>query len=254
MGLSLALIPVVLFPVVRRVDEVLAIGYLIVRGAALESVLLVLAVGWLMLRATGRGDVGRTRHGTPAGMRLGNLAIILTPPAPCSRSCSALVPSSSTSCSTRSRIVPHWIALWGLVGIPFYVAADVLAVYGVIAVNSTAQNLLFRPAGHPGDGAGGLDDRTGLPGQRLPRLDENSLAAHAADVVPTRCGTWSAGSTCATGATNRAAAGTALGHRLNLLAGPSRPSVCIAPCTLALLRISRHPVLPAAVGSAWADG
>jgi hypothetical protein len=45
----------------------------------------------------------------------------------------------------RSRIVPRWIALWGLVGIPFYVAADVLAVYAVIAVNSTAQNLLFAP-------------------------------------------------------------------------------------------------------------
>ena len=43
----------------------------------------------------------------------------------------------------RSRIVPRWIALWGLLGIPLYVAADVLAVYAVIAVDSTAQNLLF---------------------------------------------------------------------------------------------------------------
>ena len=33
MGLSLAFIPVVLFPVLRRIDEVLATGYLIVRGA-----------------------------------------------------------------------------------------------------------------------------------------------------------------------------------------------------------------------------
>ena len=45
----------------------------------------------------------------------------------------------------RSRIVPRWIALWGLVAIPFYAAADVLAVYAVIDVNSTAQNLLFAP-------------------------------------------------------------------------------------------------------------
>src|SRR4029079_15575457 len=45
----------------------------------------------------------------------------------------------------RSRIVPRWIALWGLVGIPFYAAADVLAVYGVIGVDSTAQSLLFAP-------------------------------------------------------------------------------------------------------------
>ena len=32
MGLSLAMVPVVLFPVLRRVDEVLATGYLIIRG------------------------------------------------------------------------------------------------------------------------------------------------------------------------------------------------------------------------------
>ena len=32
MGLSLAFVPVVLFPVLRRVDGVLAIGYLVVRG------------------------------------------------------------------------------------------------------------------------------------------------------------------------------------------------------------------------------
>ena len=45
----------------------------------------------------------------------------------------------------RSRIVPRWIALWGLVAIPFYVAADVLAVYAVIDTDSAAQNLLFAP-------------------------------------------------------------------------------------------------------------
>ena len=33
MGLALAFVPVVLFPVLRRVDDVLATGYLIIRGA-----------------------------------------------------------------------------------------------------------------------------------------------------------------------------------------------------------------------------
>jgi hypothetical protein len=45
----------------------------------------------------------------------------------------------------RSRIVPRWIALWGLVAIPLFAAADVLAAYGVIGVDSTAQSLLFAP-------------------------------------------------------------------------------------------------------------
>ena len=42
----------------------------------------------------------------------------------------------------RSGIVPRWIAVWGLAAIPFYVAAYLLAMYGVIGPNSTELNLL----------------------------------------------------------------------------------------------------------------
>ena len=63
MGLSLAFIPVVLFPVLRRVDEVLAVGYLIVRGAVETVCYVVVAIGWLPARATRRCHVGRTGHG-----------------------------------------------------------------------------------------------------------------------------------------------------------------------------------------------
>jgi hypothetical protein len=45
----------------------------------------------------------------------------------------------------RSRIVPRWIALWGLAAIPFYVAAFLLAMYAVIGANSTELNLLVIP-------------------------------------------------------------------------------------------------------------
>ena len=45
----------------------------------------------------------------------------------------------------RSRIVPRWITLWGFVGIPLYAAAYLLAMYGAIGGNSSAQNLLQLP-------------------------------------------------------------------------------------------------------------
>ena len=45
----------------------------------------------------------------------------------------------------RSRIVPRWIALWGLLAIPFYVAAHLLAMYGVVGANSSGQVLMFMP-------------------------------------------------------------------------------------------------------------
>ena len=39
----------------------------------------------------------------------------------------------------RSRIVPRWISAWGLVAIPIYAAADLLAMYGVFAANGSGQ-------------------------------------------------------------------------------------------------------------------
>jgi len=45
----------------------------------------------------------------------------------------------------QSRMVPLWIASWGLVAIPLYVVADLLAMYGIIGASSTEQVLLFIP-------------------------------------------------------------------------------------------------------------
>jgi Domain of unknown function (DUF4386) len=45
----------------------------------------------------------------------------------------------------RSRIVPRWIALGGLIAIPFYVAAHLLAMYAIIGANSSEQVLMFMP-------------------------------------------------------------------------------------------------------------
>ena len=145
MGLSLAFIPVVLFAVLRRVDEVLAIGYLIMRGAVETACYVVLAIGWLLLAPLGEVMSAGPGTASPAGARLGSLMID-------SEATSAVLTLVFCLGAVifyvllyRSQIVPRWIALWGLMAIPFYVAADVLALYAVIGVNSTAQNLLFAP-------------------------------------------------------------------------------------------------------------
>ena len=38
-----------------------------------------------------------------------------------------------------SRIVPRWISVWGLAAIPLYVAAALLAMYGVVEPASSSQ-------------------------------------------------------------------------------------------------------------------
>lgn len=145
MGLSLALVPVVLFPILRRVDEVLATGYLIIRGALEAATYVIVAIAWLLLVPLADTMAAGPGTASPAGVRLGTLVI---------DSDGASITMSLVFCLGaalfyillyRSRIAPRWIASWGLLGIPLYVAAYLLAMYGVVGINSAAVNLLCLP-------------------------------------------------------------------------------------------------------------
>ena len=145
MGLALAFIPVVLFPVLRKVNEVLALGYLVVRGAV-ETVWYVgSAIVLLLLVPTAETVAAGPGTASPAGVRLGELmdnaesiSVALT-----------LVFCLGTGLFYvllyRSRIVPRWIVVWGLASIPFYAAGGLLALYAVTASDSTTATLLDLP-------------------------------------------------------------------------------------------------------------
>ena len=145
MGLSLALVAVVLFPVLRRVDEVLATGYLIIRGAVETTTYVVAAIALLLLVPLAETMSAGPGTASPAGVRLGTLVI---------DSDGASIIMSLVFCLGaalfyillfRSRIVPRWITVWGFAGIPLYVAAYLLAMYGVVGINSSEVNLLCLP-------------------------------------------------------------------------------------------------------------
>jgi len=145
MGLSLALVPVVLFPVLRRADEVLAVGYLVVRGAVETLCYCVLAIGLLLALPVGEILGAGTGTASSGGALLGSVLM----DAEAANAVLALVFLLGAALFYvllyRSRIVPRWIAGWGLAAIPFYVAATVLAMYSVIDANSSAQTMLFMP-------------------------------------------------------------------------------------------------------------
>lgn len=145
MGMALVFVPVVLFPVLRRVDEVLAIGYLTVRGAVEAACYIISATALLLMVPV--GDVLSAGEGTATagGVRLGMLMVDFDAMNTVTALVFCLGGAMFYALLYRSGIVPRWIAVWGLAGIPSYVAAYVLAAYAVIGPNSATLNLLLLP-------------------------------------------------------------------------------------------------------------
>jgi hypothetical protein len=145
MGLALAFIPVVLFPVLRKVNEALALGYLVLRGA-IETVCYVgFAIVLLLLVPTAETVAAGPGTASPTGVRLGDLMDNAESISAVLTLVFCLGAGLFYVLLYQSRIVPRWIASWGLAAIPFYAAGGLLAVYAVSDSDSTTATLLDLP-------------------------------------------------------------------------------------------------------------
>jgi hypothetical protein len=129
MGLSLAMVPVVLFPVFRKVNEVLALGCVVFRGA-LEAVAYMASAGILLVL------VELSREAASAGdARIQTLSGLLVA---AQGSVTAWLISITFSLGSlmfyylfyRSRLVPRWLSVWGLAGATLYLATPLLDMFG----------------------------------------------------------------------------------------------------------------------------
>ena len=131
-GVAAVLIAALLFPVLRRFDEGMALGYVGIR--ILEAVtLLVDAVGLLLLVSVGRESVravagsAAASHWSAAGALLQAMhewAFALDPV--------VFGPGAVLLYLLlyRSRLVPRWLSVWGLVGAALVFVYALLRMYG----------------------------------------------------------------------------------------------------------------------------
>jgi len=124
MGLALAMVPVVFWPVGRRHDETLAMGYVVFRGALETGVYIVSALGWLLLVAVSTvsgpepfADFVRTIE------RVTWNQLIAIPFV-----AGALL---FYTLLYRSRLVPRWLSGWGLAGAALYIVAPIANQLGL---------------------------------------------------------------------------------------------------------------------------
>lgn len=131
MALALALVPVFAFPVLRRVDEQLARGYLLFRGALEVFGYFVTFLVWLFLLSLSKDYVAAGAVDSTPYTIVGDAALELVDWA------AALMTIVFTlgammyyAALFRGRLVPRWLAGWGFLGAFPYLLGALLVLFG----------------------------------------------------------------------------------------------------------------------------
>jgi hypothetical protein len=134
MGLLLAGIPFVMYPIFRRYNEALAVGYVVFRGALETVAYIVGATSSLLLVALSRDYL---KAGSPDTAQFGTLARHLKDQGSIATDMTTIVFSLGALMFAylfyQSRLIPRWLAIWGLAGAPFYLAVPLLSLFHVSA-------------------------------------------------------------------------------------------------------------------------
>lgn len=132
MGFALAMIPASLFPIFRRYNEALALGALVFRGALEAAGYIGIVLCWLLLITVGQQYKGA---GTTEAAALQSIGALILAGADWITQLLAIVFSLGAlmiySLFYRSRLIPLWLSIWGLVGAVLYLATPLLHLFGL---------------------------------------------------------------------------------------------------------------------------
>jgi len=130
MGLTLAMVPAVMFPILKRHNEVLAVGYVILRGALETALYIAGAISWLLLIIVARQSTGTTASSESQFSGLGSLLIAAGGPITAVRDIVfSLGALAFYYLLYRARLIPRWLSGWGFLGAIGYLAAGLIAVF-----------------------------------------------------------------------------------------------------------------------------
>jgi hypothetical protein len=132
MGISLAMMSVVLFPLLKKYNEALAIGAVVFR-AGLEAVLYIaIVICWLALLTVGQEYV---KEGAPVVSQFQTLGTLLLKAVEQIGAILDIVFSLGALMIYylfyRSKLIPGWLSVWGLTGAVLYLASGLSALFSV---------------------------------------------------------------------------------------------------------------------------
>jgi hypothetical protein len=145
MGLALAMMSVLLFPILKKHNETLALGYVVFRGA-LEAVIgIAIVIGWLLLITVSQEYV---KAGAPNASHFQTLGTLLLRASTVQLGSimDIVFPLGALMLYFvfyQSKLIPRWISVWGLVGAIIYLASGLLVMFG--SITSTISDVLQLP-------------------------------------------------------------------------------------------------------------
>jgi len=122
-GVSLAMVPVVFWPIGKRYNETLAMGYVVFRGGQEMVMYIATALAWLLLIALSANPDAAPVAGfvrTVEAVAWDQLVAIPF----------VLGALMFYVVLYRSRLVPRWLSVWGLVGAALYIVAPLGGMFG----------------------------------------------------------------------------------------------------------------------------
>jgi hypothetical protein len=146
MGLALAMVPVMMFPILKKHNEVLALGYVVFRGGLETVTYMAMVVSWLLLLPLSQVY----RVGTPDASNLHALSTILLDGNEIGSILTIVFCLGALMFNYllyKSKLIPRWISGWGLIAVIPYLAGGVLGMVGLFGPSSTITNVLDIPLG-----------------------------------------------------------------------------------------------------------
>ena len=146
MGFALAMVPVMMFPLLKKYNEALALGYVVFRGALETMMYIVLAISWLFLIPLSQEYV---KAGTPDASYFQTLGAVLLKGhdliAPVQTIIFCLGALIFYYLLYQTKLIPRWLSGWGLIAIIPYFAAGLLVLFGFFGPLSTGEIVLEFP-------------------------------------------------------------------------------------------------------------
>ncbi len=131
MGFALAMVPVMMFPILKKQNEALALGYVVFRGGLETVTYMISTISWLLLPILG---LEFAKEGAPASSSLQTLGTLLLGTADRGALMTIFVFGLGAlifyTLLFQSKLVPRWISIWGLIAIAMHLITGLLIIFG----------------------------------------------------------------------------------------------------------------------------